>query len=141
MTYALAEPLQRAVFDALIGDPALSALVGSNIYDAPLPLDGSQVPSEYITIGGETVTEAGSKSQEAAIHDFTIVVHSNAAGFVRSKQVAGAVCDILLDAQLPLARGQLVYLRFLKARADAGQVPARRVISLKFRAFVEDTSS
>lgn len=141
MTYALAEPLQRSVFDALLNDVALQSLVGAEIYDAPLPLDGSVAPDDYITIGGETVKDASSKSEDGAIHDFSIVVYSNASGFVKSKQIAGAVCDVLLDAQLTLSRGQLVYLRFMKAKADAAGAPARRTISLKFRAFVEDTTS
>lgn len=141
MTYVLAEPLQRAIFNALTGDPALQALVGTDIYDAPLPLDGKSMPPDYITIGGETVSNRGSKTEPGALHDFDVVVHSNAPGFVNSKKIAGAVCDVLLDAQLTLSRGQLIYLRFLKARADVGVPPARRRISLKFRAFVEDSSS
>jgi len=141
MTYALSEPLQRAVFEALLGDATLSSFVGSDIYDAPLPLEVANGPSEYVTLGGESVRDASSGSEDGALHDFTVIVHSNASGFMISKQIAGAICDVLLDAQLPLARGKLVYLRFLKAKADAGIPPARRTITLNFRAFVEDTSS
>lgn len=138
MTYALAEPLQTAVYTALTGDAALTALVGSDIYDTPLPDGTTTPPSEYVLIGSETVAARSSKTQDGALHDLTILVHSNADGFVKSKAIAGAVCDVLLDAQLPLSRGRLVYLRFLKARADAGKPPAKRTISLKFRAFAED---
>ena len=141
MTYALAEPLQTAVYGALSGDVALSSLVGNDIYDAPLPLDNVAAPNNYVLIGTEQVTERASKDVDAAIHDLSITVHSNDDGFLSSKKIAGAICDVLLDAQLPLARGRLVCLRFLKARADAGKPPARRTITLKFRAFVEDSSS
>lgn len=141
MTYVLAEPLQRAVFDALSGDAALQGLIGSEIYDAPLPLDNTTMPSEYVTIGGEVVSNRASMTEDGALHDFEVIVHSNASGFVSSKKIAGAICDVLLDAQLTLSRGQLIYLRFLKARADVGRSPAKRKISLKFRAFVEDSSS
>ena len=136
----MAAPLQRAVYDALINDTALQAIIGDNVFDAPLPVDGSTSPQDYVTIGSEVVSNRATKSEDGAVHDFTVVVHSNAAGFTRSKQAAGAICDVLLDAQLTLTRGTLVYLRFLKARADAGTTPARRTISLRFRAFVEDAT-
>jgi len=141
MTYALSAPLQRAVYEALLADAGLSALVGAHIYDGPLPLEGADAPEDYITIGGETVKDAGTATTDGALHDFTVIVHSAASGFKAGKTIAGAVCDVLLDAQLPLSRGQLVYLRFLKARAAIGAPPARRTIQLNFRAFVEDTSS
>lgn len=141
MTYALSAPLQRAVYEALLGDTGLQALVGSHIYDGPLPLEDAAVPVDYVTLGSETVKDAGTVTTDGAIHDFTVVVHSAASGFKASKTIAGAICDVLLDTQLPLSRGQLVYLRFLKARAAVGSPPARRSIQLNFRAFVEDTSS
>lgn len=141
MTYALAEPLQTAVYSALIADVALTALVGTDIYDAPLPLETGIAPSEYVMIGAEQVTNSGSKTENGAIHDLTVSVHSNSDGFAKSKQIAGAICDVLLDAQLNMSRGKLVYLRFLKARADAGKPPTKRTIALRFRAYVEDSSS
>ena len=138
MTYALAEPLQMAVFSALTTDATLTGLVGSDIYDAPLPADGSVAPANYVLIGAEQASNGATKDVHGAVHDLNIVVHSNDDGFSTSKKIAGAICDVLLDAQLPMNRGRIVYLRFLKARADAGKPPARRTISLKFRARVED---
>ena len=141
MTYAVSEPLQRAVFTELIGDAHLSTLVGADIYDAPLPFDGSATPDEYIAIGPERVTDAGSGSSDGAMHDFFVTVHSNSEGFGLAKTIAGAVCDVLLDAQLTLTRGHVVCLRFLRARAEVGRPPEKRRISLNFRAFVEDSST
>ena len=139
MTYALAEPLQTAVYNRLASDGALTSLVNQDIYDAPMPLDPATSPPDYITIGSEAVRDRGSKTSDGALHDVTIVVHSNANGYVRSKEIAAAICDALLDANLSLSRGKVVYLRFLKARADAAGAPVRRKISLIFRAFVEDS--
>ena len=34
MSYAIAAPLQTAVYGALAADPALSAIVGQHVYDA-----------------------------------------------------------------------------------------------------------
>lgn len=141
MTYAISEPLQRAVFAKLAGDPNLSALVGADIFDAPLPFDGVATPDEYITIGPERVVEAGSASSSGAVHDFFVIVHSNSEGFGTAKTIAGAVCDVLLDAQLVLTRGHVVCLRFLRAKAELGRPPEKRRISLSFRAFVEDNST
>jgi len=141
VTYALAEPLQTAVYGALSADPGVSGLVGGHIYDAPLPLDGGSLPVNYVLIGAEQVTNRAAKDVDGAIHDLTVTVHSNDDGFQTSKQIAGAICDVLLDAQLTLARGRLVYMRFLKARADAGKAPVKRTITLRFRAFVEDSST
>ena len=141
MTYSLAEPLQRAVFDRLANDPDLAALVGSDIYDAPLPMDGNTFAAEFITLGPESVSDGATMTTSGAVHDFMVIVHSNSEGFVKAKRVAGAVCDVLLDAEMALDRGELIYLRFLRARADTGRTPEKRRISLKFRAFIEDTSS
>lgn len=141
MTFALSMPLQKAIFDALSADFTVQSLTNGAIYDAPLPLEGVTLPSEYLTLGPERVKENGSASSHAAIHDFTVTVHSSADGFQKSKSLAGAVCDVLLDANLTLDRGSLVSLRFLRARADTGQPPVKRVVSLSFRAFVEDIVS
>jgi hypothetical protein len=138
MTYALAEPLQRAIYGKLTADPNLSALVGADIFDAPLPFDGDATPDEYITIGPESVTDGATMTTQGALHDFAVTVHSNSQGFMKSKQVAGAVCDVLLDAEMELDRGELIYLRFLRAKADTGTSPEKRKILLKFRAFIED---
>lgn len=140
MTYSLSEPLQRAIYQRLTTDANIVALIGSDIYDAPLPFDGSSAPDEYVTLGPEDVTEAASMTTVGAIHDFAVIVHSNSQGFSKSKQVAGAICDNLLDAEMALDRGDLIYMRFLRARAEAGQSPEKRRITLKFRAFIEDTT-
>ena len=139
MTYALSEPLQRAVYEALSGDADLSALIGSDIFDAPLPQDFKSAPTDYILLGSEVVRDRSSKTSDGAVHDLTVGIYSNAEGFMQSKKIAAAVCDALLDATLPLSRGSVICLRFLKARADAGAPPNRRRITLTFRAFVEDS--
>lgn len=139
MTYALSEPIQAAIFDRLVNDVAVSNLVGAHIFDAPIVLDGVDRPADYVTIGAETVRNRSSNTSHGALHDLSIVVHSNSDGFQSSKRIAGAICDALLDATLPLSRGDLVYLRFLKAKADTGDAPVRRKITLQFRAFAEDS--
>ena len=41
MTYAFAQPLQKAIYDTLMGDPALQGLIGAHVYDSPLPLENA----------------------------------------------------------------------------------------------------
>ena len=120
MSYAYAGGLQARVYQRLIDDPALSALVGGAVYDAPLePALGAAGP-DYITLGEETVRPNGTKTSDGAIHDFTVTVHSGRDGFAAAKEIAAAVCDCLIDAPLVLEAGRLVALRFLRAGRGAG---------------------
>jgi len=135
MTYAVSSALQAAVFTAVASDAAVQASVGANVFDEP-PSGG--VPLTYVIVGEEDVRGLSDVTAEGAVHDFTISVFSDAAGFSAAKAVAGAVSDVLTDADLLLVRGRLVYLRFLKARARRGKAPDARRIDLRFRARVED---
>ncbi len=137
MTYAVSGALQRAVYEKLVSDVALAALVGSAIYDAPQPAGASDAP-EHVTLGEETARAASTKTSAGAVHDFNVSVHSKSEGFAKAKAVAAAVCDALVDASLTLVRGHLVALRFVWARAERGEPGEPRKIILRFRAVVED---
>lgn len=141
MTGSLSQSLQAALYEAMVSDPTLQQLIGANIFDDPVPVEGSKPSPEYVTIGEESVRAAGSATSSGAIHDVNIIVNSATSGFKSSKDIAAAICDLLHEANLTLSRGHLVYLRFLRSRAKAGRPPLKRRISLTFRAFVEDTTS
>ena len=64
MSYAVSGGLQAAVFAALTADPALGALVGSDIYDA---VPAGSVPDIYVRLGSETVREASDASGAGAV--------------------------------------------------------------------------
>ena len=64
-------------------------------------------------------------------------MHSGRDGFDGAKRVAAAVCAALVDAPLALEAGRLVALRFLRAGAERGAAPARRKVTLRFRAVVD----
>ncbi|MGR3377156.1 DUF3168 domain-containing protein [Salipiger abyssi] len=134
MSYAMSAALQGAVYQQLSGDGALSALVGSDIYDA---LPAGTLPGLYVLLGSETAKDASDQSGDGAWHDLTVAVVTDAAGFQMAKTVAAAACDALNDAGLALDRGRLVSLRFLKARAKRESGGLRR-IDMTFRARVED---
>ncbi|EKE43650.1 hypothetical protein OCGS_2382 [Oceaniovalibus guishaninsula JLT2003] len=135
MTYAMAAPLQAAVFQALRADPAVAALTGGAIHDAVPP---GPVPGLYVTLGDEDVRERGCKDAGGARHDFTLRVVSDAAGFRQAKQAAAAICDALLAGLPPLPRGRIAGLWFVRARARRIGGGAAREIELRFRAQVMD---
>lgn len=136
MSYGMAAPLQEAVYQTLLADSALSALVGAAVYDT---LPAGPVPEIYVSLGPEEVRDRSDKDGAGALHRFTVSVVSGAAGFARAKSVASAVSDALTGGSLGLSRGRVVGLWFERASARrtgrAGQV---RRIDLRFRARVED---
>ncbi len=135
MSYGVSAALQTAVYQALSGDPVLTGLVGTAIFDAA---PAGTVPELYVSLGPEDVTDASDKSGHGARHDFTVSVVSDTAGFLTAKQVATAISDVLVDAALPLSRGTLIGLYFVSAKARRVQDSEVRRIDLKFRARVED---
>ena len=135
MSYALAGALQAAVFARVSGNAVVAGLVGDAVYDAAPP---GVLPSLYISLGPEVVRDRSDKTGAGAEHEFTVSVLSDAAGFAAAKAAAGAVSDALVGAVLTLARGRLVGLWFLRAKAARVGSGERRRIDLTFRARVED---
>lgn len=136
MSYAVAAALQEAVYQRLTTDPALTGLVGNAIYDA---MPAGNLPETYVTLGPEDVRIRGDQSAGGAWHRFDVSVVTGNAGFHAAKQVAAAVNDALVDADLPLSRGSLAGLRFFRARARRERNGQLRRIDLTFRARVDDT--
>ena len=89
-------------------------------------------------LGPEEVQEASDKDGAGARHELTISVVTDTSGFQLAKEVAGAICDALIDAQLSLNRGHLVGLWFLRAKAARSNSGTSRRIDLTFRARVQD---
>ncbi|GGX47918.1 hypothetical protein GCM10007385_14650 [Tateyamaria omphalii] len=138
MSYAISAALQSAVFTAIADDVAVGNAVGDAVYDA---LPSGALPNMYVSLGPETVRVADDKTGGGAVHSFVVSVVTEAPGFLAAKQVAGAVCDVLHDADLMLDRGRLVSLRFERARAVKIDKGTGRRIDLTFRARTEDNSS
>jgi len=134
VSYATAAALQAAVYQRLRASSALYALVGDAIYDAVPP---GTVTGTFVSLGPEDVRDASDATGGGAEHDFVVSVITDAAGFQAAKTVAAAVSDALADASLVLARGHLVGLWFLRARARRVETGETRRIDLTFRARVE----
>ncbi len=135
MSYGMAAALQEAVYQLLLNDAALGALVGTDIFDAAPP---GAVPPIYVSLGPEEVQDGSDQSGRGAVHEFTVSVVSQAAGFKTAKEAAAAVSDALLGAALTLSRGRIVYLNFLRAKAARVEGQDLRRIDLRFRAYLED---
>lgn len=135
MSYGASLALQQAIFQRLSADSALASLVGTAIYDAVPP---GIIPGTFVALGGEDVREAADKTGRGAMHEVTVSVISDAAGFTSAKEAAAVVSDALNDAPLILARGHLVSLTFHRARARRVQDADIRRIDLKFRARIDD---
>lgn len=135
MSYAVSGALQVAVFAALNDDVALGALIGEAIYDA---VPAGSVPDIYVRLGSETVREASDVSGAGAVHFITVSVITTNPGFASAKAAAAAVSDALQDADLTLARGTLISLRFERATAQRIDAASARQIELRFRARVSD---
>lgn len=135
MSYGVSSALQAAVFQQMANDAGVVGLVGTAIYDA---LPSGTLPSLYIILGAEDARDASDKTGGGAVHEFTVSVVTQAAGFSSAKQVAAAVSDALVDADLALMRGTLVSLTFYKAKAARVGTGDMRQINLIFRARVAD---
>lgn len=135
MSYAIAAALQVAVYQRLLADSALGALVNGAIYDA---VPAGALPPLYVSLGPEDVRDRSDKTGGGALHIFTVSVIGGAGGFAAIKEAAGAVSDALIDAPLALSRGTLVGLSFDRARARRVENGDLRRIDLTFRARVDD---
>lgn len=135
MSYAMSQALQVAVFARLSADSGLTELVGTAIFDALPPGD---VPSLYVALGSEKARDASDADGTGAVHEFTISVVTDLAGFAVAKRAAAAACDALLAAPLVLARGRVLGFRFHKAEAARVGTGDTRRIDLIFRARLAD---
>ncbi|MCI2393418.1 DUF3168 domain-containing protein [Aliiroseovarius sediminis] len=135
MSYGVSAALQQAIYQRLTADLELSALVSGAIYDA---VPAGIITGTYVSLGPEDVRERSDMTGHGAVHEVTINVITDAAGFQGAKRVAAAVSDALLDAPMTLERGTLVYLNFHRARARRVEDADVRRIDLKFRARVQD---
>ena len=135
MTYAIAQPLQAAIYARLTSDEAVTALVGPHVYDQVPP---GLLPTLYVALGPEAARDRSDQTGRGTEHDVVVSIVTDGAGFSAAKAAAAAVSDALLGPTLTLTRGRLVWLRFLRAQAARKGSGETRQIDLTFRARVED---
>lgn len=135
MSYGVSVALQSAIYQALLADAGVSALVGTAVYDE---VPGGVIPSTYVTLGPEVAVDQSDKTGVGAEHRVMVSVVSDVSGFATAKGVAVAISDALHNADLVLTRGTLVALRFDRAVASREEAANLRRIDLRFAARVED---
>jgi hypothetical protein len=133
MSYASGAAVQAAVFQLLVGDAALGALVGG-VYDAPPP---GTPQGTYVILGEDEAIDRGDGTGPGAEHRLTISVVSDAAGFLAAKQAAARISEVLTWAQPALAVGRVVTIWFQDVRARRLEGGTLRRIDLRFRVRVE----
>ena len=135
MTYAAGRSLQTAIYDRLVSDAGIDALLAGAVFD-DVPIDA---PNLFVAIGPERVRGVGDSSGEGAVHELTISAVTRREGYLAAKAVAVAVSDSLAGTELTLARGRLVSLRFVRAETKRDKAEGTRRIDLIFRARTDDT--
>jgi hypothetical protein len=134
MTAPAAE-LQKAVFEALAADAAVTALLGSGkIYDrAP-----ANVAFPYLTFGRTSIFDWSTGTESGTEQLFTVHVWSKAKGKKETLAIMEAVRALLDDGSLELDQHHLVNMRleFAEARYDEDLSVHHGL--LRFRAVTEE---
>jgi len=139
MTYALAWPLQEALYRMLTTTPEIDVFFERRVFDAPPPFEGAAAPAGlYAVIGDEVVEDWSTATDHGAEHRIVIAVNAPRLGFAEAKQAAGAVADALLAGGLAPSRGRVVSIGFVDAKTRRDEAGALRRIELRFRVVVED---
>ena len=105
----------------------------------PASAANDPVPPLFVRLGPERVRDRSDGTAGGALHDFSLTVETDEAGFRAAKEVAARISDVLLGAGLSLTRGRVVTLNFL--RAQARRRNSRREIEIWFRAYLEDVAA
>ncbi|MEM9059816.1 MAG: DUF3168 domain-containing protein [Pseudomonadota bacterium] len=141
MTYALAWPLQEALFRLICESPACTDHFKGQIFDAPLPFSGEAAPEGlYLILGDDEAQDWSSGTDNGATHVVRLNIHAPRRGFAEAKRAAAALSDAVLSGGLSLSRGRVVNVRFVDARTFRAESDALRRIELRFRFTLEDTA-
>jgi hypothetical protein len=132
---APAADLQRTVFEALTGEPALTALLGgAKIYDhAPA---GVHFP--YVTFGRTSVYDWSTGTESGTEQLFTLHIWSKTKGRKEALEIMEIVKARLDDAPLALDPHHLVNLRFEFGEARYDDDLSVHHGLLRFRAVIEN---
>lgn len=120
--------LQKAVYNALVADATLAAMI-AGVYDhAP---QGAAFP--YLVIGESTARPWGAAGLDGIEATLAVHVWSRARGLREVKTIAAEVYRILHDANLALTGHTLVSLRFAfsESALEADGITRHGVISFR----------
>lgn len=141
MTYALAWPLQEAIYGVIGADAACVQFFDQRVFDGAVPFPVEAEPEGlYLTIGDEQVRDWSTGTDDGAEHIVQLTIHAPRRGFGDAKQAAAAVFEALTAGPYALSRGRIVNVRFLEARTRRAEGDAFRQIEMRFRFVLEDAA-
>ena len=126
--------LRAAIYDALVADTALAAVLGgAHVYDEPPR--GAAFP--YVTLGESRLSDISGDAVPTQEHQLTLHAWSRQGGHKQAHAIAGALLSALDDAPLSVNGQVLVNLRF--ALADIRRESDGRTYHaiVRFRAVTE----
>lgn len=128
--------LQKAIFEALSSDPALTALLGpGRIFDRQV----ARVPLPYVVFAAWETRDWDTSTERGEAHRITLDIWSDENGRREAQAIAAAVTTVLHDAQPALATHHLVNLRLERSTSAREPRSRRHRASLQFRAVTEAT--
>ncbi|MEM8979397.1 MAG: DUF3168 domain-containing protein [Pseudomonadota bacterium] len=135
MSYGPAPDLQQAIYAALTGDAELTSLSGGAVFDA---MPEGKPEDCFILIGDEEVRDRSDVSGFGADFLVAISVIGPSDGFLKIKQIAARVSDLLLNFNPSLARGCIGFSHLDRVRARRSTPQTHRRVDLRFRMRVDD---
>jgi hypothetical protein len=110
--------LQKAVFAALAGDPALVARLGPGQIHDSAP---AHLAFPYVTFGRFTLSDHSTATESGEEHLMTIHVWSEVGGKRETFEIAGLIRRVLDDRPLVVTGQHLALIRFetMEVRFDA----------------------
>ena len=127
--------VQAFIYDRLSGDAALTALVGTAIYDTA-PTDSP--PDISVLIGAEEVLDASDKTGSADLHRAEIEIIARTSGFAAAKDVALAVRKSLDNASGIAGSGSITRVQFRRAQSLRDTTDGLRRVRMRFDIFYDE---
>ena len=129
-----AAEVQKALFEALVGDAALTAMLGGEKIFDHAPAD---VRFPYVTFGRISLYDWSTSTESGTEQFFTLHVWSKARGKKETLTIMGEVRSRLDDADMALGAHHLVGLRFETGEVRYDEDVAVHHGLLRFRAVTE----
>ncbi|MCJ8053357.1 DUF3168 domain-containing protein [Shinella curvata] len=126
--------LQKAIYERLSGDTALTALLGGNAV-TDRRLDAPVAP--LVVVAGIVSSDHSTATEPGEEHMVTLDIWSDAAGHRQAQAIAAAVRSLLHDAALVLAGYRLVLLFHRETRLSRDGKTRFHHAEMQFRAVTE----
>ncbi len=129
-----ANALQKAIWQALTGNAALTAKIGSaGVHDRLLP----KKDMPYLLVAGFDSTDASCDGAYGEEHRLVLEVWSAADGRAEAQEIAGLVRSVLHAQPLTLTGAVLANLRHEQTRVSREPKTRAHVAAMTFRAVTE----